>query len=373
MRDLLFQYQDIFEGFPPIAAPEVVTPDKWLGVVPEPVRRRLRRQPESLFFTDIFPAPAPANFEWLTGVESRPRRKERRDTSPSLFFTDIFPAQAPANFEWLTGVEARPRAKERRDLKPYLFFTDIFPAAATPVNFEWLTGVESKPRPRRKPDLRPSVFFLDIFPPPPVVPSMASWHREPVIPVRRRKSHAQIAQTTAFVYRPEFTVVTFTPTQGAAGVPSTRNKLFLRLPDLGTLSLRSDRLTGSDNEARLRAPSALEDNYELVMPTGLPAASRPIVVDSAGNMSYGSRELRGTATWDPPSIASGAKTTTTVTVTGAAVGDPAYAGFSTAIPAGITISAHVTATDTVTITLFNIDAGATDLASGTVTAVVLKS
>ena len=168
-------------------------------------------------------------------------------------------------------------------------------------------------------------------------------------------------------------IVVFTPTEGARPRAATRNKLFWKLPDLGTLALRSDRLTGEDNEARLRAPVGLEADYELVMPEGLPAASRSIVVAADGSMSYGSQELRGTAVWDPPSIGNLAKATTTVTVTGAAVGDAASVGFTTVVPAGLTLSAQVTATDTVTVTLFNIDAGATNLASGTLTVVVNKA
>ena len=80
--------------------------------------------------------------------------------------------------------------------------------------------------------------------------------------------------------------------------------------------------------------------------------------------------LTGTATWNPASIADNANDSTTVTVTGATVGQPAFAGFSSVTTSGWLISAFVTATNTVTVTLRNVTGGAVDLASGTVTAKV---
>jgi hypothetical protein len=81
----------------------------------------------------------------------------------------------------------------------------------------------------------------------------------------------------------------------------------------------------------------------------------------------------GSKTWDPASVADGAMTSTTLTVTGAAVGEAVSVGFSTAVPAGAILSGSVTATDTVTVTLFNKTGGAMDLASGTLRAAVLRS
>ena len=83
--------------------------------------------------------------------------------------------------------------------------------------------------------------------------------------------------------------------------------------------------------------------------------------------------LSGSVTWDPPSVGSGSQTSTTVTVTGAAVGDPVSVGFSTAVPAGALLVGSVTATNTVTVTLLNSVGSPVDLASGTLTAVVFKS
>lgn len=81
--------------------------------------------------------------------------------------------------------------------------------------------------------------------------------------------------------------------------------------------------------------------------------------------------LQGTATYDPPNLADGAGATTTVTVTGAALGDIALASFSLTT-SGITISAWVSATDTVSVRFQNESGGALDINSGTLKAWVLK-
>lgn len=77
------------------------------------------------------------------------------------------------------------------------------------------------------------------------------------------------------------------------------------------------------------------------------------------------RTLFGTAGWNPPPLADGATATTTVTVTGASVGDPCNAGLSVAVPGGVLLAANVTAANTVTVTLFNKTGGTVDVAGGT--------
>jgi len=74
--------------------------------------------------------------------------------------------------------------------------------------------------------------------------------------------------------------------------------------------------------------------------------------------------LQGFATYDPPSLADGAGTTTTVTCTGAALGGFASASFSLDLQ-GITLSAYVSATNTVSVRFQNESGGTLDLASGT--------
>jgi hypothetical protein len=81
-----------------------------------------------------------------------------------------------------------------------------------------------------------------------------------------------------------------------------------------------------------------------------------------------SKRLTGTATYNPPSLSSGAfSTATTVTVTGALVGQPAQASFSLNTQ-GVQFNAWVSAADTVSVILTNPTSGTIDLASGTLTA-----
>lgn len=71
-----------------------------------------------------------------------------------------------------------------------------------------------------------------------------------------------------------------------------------------------------------------------------------------------------TATWDPPSLANGAQQSTTVTATGAAIGDFAEVTFGNAL-SGTRMWAEVTAANTVTVYHRNDTGGAVNLASGT--------
>ena len=78
-------------------------------------------------------------------------------------------------------------------------------------------------------------------------------------------------------------------------------------------------------------------------------------------------ELIGSATWDPGSVSSGLATTTSVTVTGAAVGDYVVGvSHSQITTAAVVLTGQVTSANTVTVTLANFSGGAVDLASGTV-------
>ena len=77
-------------------------------------------------------------------------------------------------------------------------------------------------------------------------------------------------------------------------------------------------------------------------------------------------------TWDPGSIASGAEEVATATVTGATLGDFALASFSLDVT-DLTLTAQVTATNTVTAQLTNNTGGAINLSSGTLSVLVLQS
>lgn len=81
--------------------------------------------------------------------------------------------------------------------------------------------------------------------------------------------------------------------------------------------------------------------------------------------------LEGSATYDPPSLIDAAGATTTITVTGAALGDFAEASFSRDLQ-GITATAWVSATDTVSVRFQNETGGTLDLLSGTLRARVRK-
>ena len=85
---------------------------------------------------------------------------------------------------------------------------------------------------------------------------------------------------------------------------------------------------------------------------------------------FGASALIGSAVWDPANVTTGNMTSTTVTVTGAAIGDVAVPGLSVAVPAGALLTASVTAADTVTVTLYNLTGGDLDLASGALTVFV---
>jgi len=80
----------------------------------------------------------------------------------------------------------------------------------------------------------------------------------------------------------------------------------------------------------------------------------------------------GSATYNPPSLNDGDGTTTTVTVTGAALGDFAEASFSNSLQ-GIMMTAFVSAADTVSVRFQNETGGILDLASGTLRARVRKA
>lgn len=81
--------------------------------------------------------------------------------------------------------------------------------------------------------------------------------------------------------------------------------------------------------------------------------------------------LYGTATYDPASLLNTAAVTTTVTVTGAALGDRAQVSFSVAL-SDVELSAWVSATDTVSVRFVNSSGGTRDLANGTLRVFVYK-
>lgn len=82
--------------------------------------------------------------------------------------------------------------------------------------------------------------------------------------------------------------------------------------------------------------------------------------------------LVGSATYDAANLVDGAGATTTITVTGAALGDFVVGVSHSVDLAGITVTGYVSAANTVSVRFQNESGGAVDLASGTLRAVVLK-
>lgn len=83
--------------------------------------------------------------------------------------------------------------------------------------------------------------------------------------------------------------------------------------------------------------------------------------------------LTGSKTHNFASIADGAQATTTVTVTGAALGDYVTAVSVGVDAAGLVLSGYVSAADTVTVVARNGTGGAVDLASTTLAVLVRKA
>jgi hypothetical protein len=70
--------------------------------------------------------------------------------------------------------------------------------------------------------------------------------------------------------------------------------------------------------------------------------------------------------WTPGTITAASAATTTVTFTGATLGQVAAASFSSALPTGAILTAQVTAADTITVTLGNLSAAPIVIGAGTV-------
>jgi hypothetical protein len=101
-----------------------------------------------------------------------------------------------------------------------------------------------------------------------------------------------------------------------------------------------------------------------------PASATPTDLTSGNAVS--AQVLYGSKTWDPGNIANLSSANDTVTVTGASVGDVCSATLSTIGSRNMLITAHVQATDTVRVVLFNNEGATVDLPSGTLRVKVSK-
>jgi hypothetical protein len=163
--------------------------------------------------------------------------------------------------------------------------------------------------------------------------------------------------------------------------------LTLQLADNRRAPLRVKRIAGANTVTITRAGTdTIEGNTSITL-LEIDASVELLptkddiyrVVSSHGMVNVGgkvtARYLTNTATWDPAATAAtqGASVSTTVTVTGAAVGDVAMAGHTAFTGAqAAALEANVSATDTVTVRLVNTTAAAVDLATGTLKVVVIK-
>jgi hypothetical protein len=89
--------------------------------------------------------------------------------------------------------------------------------------------------------------------------------------------------------------------------------------------------------------------------------------------------LTGTTAWNPPSLGDAADTSTSLTVTGAAPGDPCLCGFSGALdsaggtlPGVWELSCNVSAVDTIKANLTNQTGSTINLGDGTLRCTVFK-
>ena len=97
------------------------------------------------------------------------------------------------------------------------------------------------------------------------------------------------------------------------------------------------------------------------------------VLTNSGWKAEKNTQLRGTVTWDPPSIGANSSTTTTVTVTGASLGDPVtISKTSGSYSNGEIYYAYVSAPGTVTLQLHNGSGGSFNITSADFNIIVLK-
>jgi hypothetical protein len=94
--------------------------------------------------------------------------------------------------------------------------------------------------------------------------------------------------------------------------------------------------------------------------------------DTGTQINLSTFGLAASDTWDPASVADGDQATTTITVTGAVLGNFVIASFSLDLQ-GLQLTAYVSAADTVTVVLSNNTGGAVNLSSGTLRVLVFDT
>jgi hypothetical protein len=144
-------------------------------------------------------------------------------------------------------------------------------------------------------------------------------------------------------------------------------------------SITNNIFSGTPGTLSQRVVNMLDVDYVQVHGNIAPPQSITSYISVASLQEYGNtwnssfkESLSGSATWDPTNLAAGAVTSTTITVPGAAVGDPANASHDQIGANSIIISAHVEAASTVRVTLMNTAGSAINTPNGTISAEVFK-
>ena len=164
--------------------------------------------------------------------------------------------------------------------------------------------------------------------------------------------------------------------QGQGTINQTRNDVVYTINKVDTpfsvLSIAAMQALDIDVYTRARVYSTNTDFIDYIYD---PLATSGITPDVGAGywiaIFGGQTLLTGSVTWDPASVADGASVTTTVTVTGVTIGDFCLASFSLSLGA-LSMTAHATAVDTVTVVLTNNSGGPLDIASGTLKVRVLN-
>lgn len=159
--------------------------------------------------------------------------------------------------------------------------------------------------------------------------------------------------------------------QGVQGVTGATAAISQR--NNGTLINTSDTLNWLSSSSVLLT-TVSPDTIEIALPrgptgpTGPTGPQGPVGAASTvtGPTGPSVQTIRtGTTTWDPANLTNGSSASTTVTVTGAAVGDPAIASLTTAVGGDWMLTAHVDSANTVRVVLLNRTGSTINLASGT--------
>lgn len=166
--------------------------------------------------------------------------------------------------------------------------------------------------------------------------------------------------------------------QGAVGCVATGNLSYnnaadgFRLaasavPTSSTANTLTGNVSNTDNRGFIEAAAEADANY--LSANRVVSSVSTAFIRSGASSVFDNVPLVGTATYDPASLADGAGVTTTVTVTGAALGDFAEASFSIDL-ASVMLTSWVSAVNTVSVRFQNESGGVVDLASGTIRAQV---